>query len=84
MVFVGDSICEGAYDVEPENGWTALFQQSLARAFPKVAWSFENLSLGSRDAEHLADPGYLALASEPGDPDDGFYRAQPMGFPSVA
>ena len=84
VVFVGDSICEGAYDVEPENGWAALFQQSLVRAFPHVAWSFENLSLGSRDAEHLADPGYLALASEPGDPDDGFYRAQPMGFPSVA
>jgi len=84
VVFVGDSITEGAYDSEPENGWAALFQQSLTRAFPNVAWTFENLSLGSRDAEHLADPAYLALAEEPGDRDLGFYRVQPTGFPSVA
>ena len=84
VVFVGDSITEGVADVEPENGWAALFQQSLARAFPQVAWTFENLSLGARDARHLADPDYLALAAEPADKEQGFYRAPPGPFPREA
>ncbi len=82
VVFVGDSITEGGHDVEPENAWAALFRQSLERAFPNVDWTFENLSLGQRDAQHLADPDYLALAAEPGDKDQGFHRAPPGPFPS--
>jgi|GEM_PF-2167734 len=81
VVFVGDSITEGVADVEPENRWSALFQQSLERAFPQITWTFENLSLGARDAGHLADPAYLALAAEPGDKELGFYRPPPGPFP---
>ncbi len=80
VVFVGDSITEAA-DVEEENTWTALLRQNLERIFPEVAWSFANLSLGSRHAEHLADPAYLALTSEPVDKDLGFFRAPANDFP---
>lgn len=79
-VLVGDSITEAA-DVEEENTWGALLRQSLERTFPEVIWSFANLSLGSRHAEHLADPAYLALTSEPADKDLGFYRAGIASFP---
>lgn len=80
VVLVGDSITEAA-DVEEENSWGALLRQSLERAFPAVTWTFANLSLASRHAEHLADPAYAALASEPADKALGFFRAPAAGFP---
>jgi hypothetical protein len=81
VALVGDSITEATADVEEENSWGALLRQSLERAFPSISWSFVNLSLGARHAGHLADPNYLALASEPGDPDLGFYRNVASAFP---
>ncbi len=80
VVLVGDSITEGA-DVEEENSWGALLQQSLERTFPEVTWTFANLSLASRHAEHLADPAYLGLPSEPADKEQGFFRPPATAFP---
>ena len=81
VVFVGDSIAEASVDIDEENSWVSLFTQSLERTFPDVAWSFENLSLGSRHAEHLASDSYLGLTSEPSDPDLGFFRQAATTFP---
>jgi hypothetical protein len=82
VVLVGDSITEAfGADVEEENSWAFLLRQSLERAYPNVTWTFVNLGLGARNAQHLANANYKGLASEPANKDQGFYRAPANTFP---
>lgn len=84
VTLVGTSITEGEdAQAEPINIWANRLKYELQEAFPTVTWNWNNLGLNSRRLSDYVDSNYLALASEPANKRDGFWRPTP-GVDSTA
>jgi lysophospholipase L1-like esterase len=74
VAIVGDSITEGADQIDANDAYAKRLEKVLKEQLPGVTITFQNFALGSRRLNQFIDVNYKGLASEPTDTNTGFYR----------
>lgn len=53
VLFLGDSVTENVSQNWSQSHWVVTLQHALQEAFPWVAFTFHNISIGGREARHV-------------------------------
>lgn len=80
IVIAGDSIAENKSQVNPDDGWVAIFARALRSRFKDVDFKIANLSLAGRGSGNLFSDTYVGISGQD-DPAAGFN--QPPGSESL-
>jgi hypothetical protein len=75
VMFFGDSITEGGDTVNDEERYASVIEQEIRNSFTSINLTIANYALGGRNLYLATSPTYLGAATEPANPNDGFYRS---------